>query len=139
MLLAGANDLVALDDPISIRQNFVDDDAVGLSLQKGSIEGAARAPFFKVVAGLSDNSPFVRLQADLWAKRVCAQVKLPKERIITMYESAFARPPADAEVNACLEFVTRQAQLDNRNAEDAAVWASLAHALFNTKEFIYLP
>ena len=67
---------------------------------------------------------------------------LPRYAVDVFHDQAAPerdRLPAGAGVHHHSEFVARQAQLDNRNPEDIAVWASLAHALFNTKEFIYLP
>ena len=59
-----------------------------------------------------------------------------------MYERAFARPPSGAELEAALAFLRGQAAARGAEAdapfEDARVWADLAHALFNSKEFIYV-
>ncbi len=84
------------------------------------------------------NDPFVHQQAELWAKRVLAQRSSPRERITSMYQSAFTRPPTDAEAAACLEFVKRQAELSQASPEDLSSWADVAHLLFNAKEFIFV-
>lgn len=81
------------------------------------------------------NDPFVHQQAELWAKRVLAAKTSPQERVRGMYVSAFARPPEAGELQACLDYVQEQTRLTN----ETAAWAGLAHVLFNTKEFIYLP
>ncbi|HYT91692.1 MAG TPA: PSD1 and planctomycete cytochrome C domain-containing protein [Gemmataceae bacterium] len=81
------------------------------------------------------NDPFVHQQAAVWAKRVLAEKGSPQERIQTMYQSAFGRPATTAEVDACLTFLREQERL---GAVGPAVWADLAHVLFNAKEFIYL-
>ncbi len=84
------------------------------------------------------NDPLVHQQAKLWAKRVLAQPGTARERIHGMYLSAISRPPTTAEVAACLEFLGEQARLSGRGQGDEAVWADLAHTLFNVKEFIFL-
>ncbi len=84
------------------------------------------------------NDPFVHQQAEGWAKRVLAQGGQDKERITRMYLAAFSRPPTDVELSACQDFVGRQAEDGGKKPDDPAVWADLAHTLFNVKEFIYL-
>jgi hypothetical protein len=91
------------------------------------------------------NDPFVHQQADVWARRVLGQGGTARDRVIAMYQSAFARPPSDAELAACLEFLDRQAGLASASrgrkppeVDDPAVWADLAHVLINAKEFIFL-
>jgi hypothetical protein len=84
------------------------------------------------------NDPFVHQQAEVWAKRVLAKKGTDKERITAMYGAAFSRPPTDGELKDCLEFLDRQAKLAGKTTDDVAVWADLAHVLFNVKEFIFL-
>ena len=84
------------------------------------------------------NDPFVHQQAEVWAKRVNAQGGSDRQRIQRMYLSAFGRPPTDAELAACLGFLEEQAKAGGKQAVDPAVWADLAHTLFQLKEFIYL-
>ena len=76
------------------------------------------------------NDPFVHQQAGKWAKNTVSQEETSRERITAMYQAAFCRLPSTVEMDACLEFLERQAS--------DAVWSDLAHVLFNTKEFIYL-
>ena len=72
------------------------------------------------------NNPFVRQQAELWAKRGSG----PRDaRIRRMYAEAFAREPSEAEL-----FIARASVPHDNPAE----WAALAHALFNAKEFVFL-
>jgi uncharacterized protein DUF1549/uncharacterized protein DUF1553/cytochrome c len=84
------------------------------------------------------NNPFVIGQAEVWAKRVLAEPDLaPKDRIVRMYETAFARPPSTDELSAALAFLEEQ---DRRYgaASDPRSWADLCHVLFNTKELIFI-
>jgi hypothetical protein len=91
------------------------------------------------------NDPFVYQQAEVWARRVLGQQGTARERITAMYLSAFARPPSESELTACVDFLSLQAQLASARrgpksleVDDPAVWADLAHVLFNAKEFIFV-
>ena len=90
------------------------------------------------------NDPFVTEQAGLWAKKTLRDESLPPEaRIDTMYREAFARVPTAEERAAAIEFLVVQAgqhgvTLANEPRHEAT-WTDLAHALINTKEFIFVP
>ena len=45
----------------------------------------------------------------------------------------------ERDVRACIEFLDRQTQLGPDKTDNETAWTDLAHALFNAKEFIYLP
>ena len=90
------------------------------------------------------NDPFVIEQAGLWAKKILADESLiPEARVERMYLEAFARPPQGEEQLAAIDFLAQQAQRHgvdfSSNPRCEAVWADLAHALFNSKEFIFVP
>ena len=53
-----------------------------------------------------------------------------------MYRQAFTRPPTDKELADCLGFL--EANTSNGAVNDPKGWASLAHVLFNVKEFIFV-
>ncbi len=80
------------------------------------------------------NDPFVIQQAELWAKRLPGDAS-GDQRIAAMYLRAFARPPLPAEREAALSFL---AASEPGKAPSARAWSDLAHALFNTKEFIFI-
>jgi cytochrome c553 len=89
------------------------------------------------------NDPFVQQQAKLWAGATLADKgAAPAQRVLRMYMSAFSRPPTAGETSAVLAFLDQQAaQLDIAEAErlnDVRPWTDLAHALINTKEFIFI-
>jgi hypothetical protein len=84
------------------------------------------------------NDPFVHNQAQLWAKCVLARPGSTRERIIRMYESAFARAPTETELAACLDYLDHQPAAQARGSDNPAAWADLAHVLFNVKDFIFL-
>ncbi|WP_404308865.1 PSD1 and planctomycete cytochrome C domain-containing protein [Neorhodopirellula lusitana] len=75
------------------------------------------------------NDPFVVAQASDWAERAMEHEELT-DRIEWMYVSAFARKPTVAEFDVAMEFVGSDSSVDR--------WAAFAHALINTKEFIFL-
>jgi hypothetical protein len=89
------------------------------------------------------NDPFVHQQAAEWAAKTLAdKFATPQERITAMYITAFARPPTAAETAAVLTFLHQQAaqlNIDLQNQlTDPRPWTDLAHALINTKEFIFI-
>jgi hypothetical protein len=87
------------------------------------------------------NDPFVHQQVRHWAERALAGPGSTSERIRAMYLSAFARPPTDAELRACLAFLQQQSMAsEGRTPNDRTMcaWADLAHVLVNAKEFIFL-
>jgi hypothetical protein len=89
------------------------------------------------------NDPFVIGQAQAWAKSVLSKPGLsPEERIRSMYETIFARPPGAAEVQRALAFLDQQSQAygleSGRRASDQAVWSDFCQVLMNVKEFIFL-
>jgi len=76
------------------------------------------------------NDPFVADQAETWAMRSLETNDNAEERVEWMYRSAFARDPTKAELKIAIGFV------DDR--DDLETWTHFAHALINTKEFIFL-
>jgi hypothetical protein len=90
------------------------------------------------------NDPFVAEQATLWARKTLADPSRSSEqRIDQMYREAFARSPTADEQAMARSFLAEQA---TRHGGDFATdpqcepaWSDLAHALINTKEFIFVP
>ncbi|MEZ6135617.1 MAG: PSD1 and planctomycete cytochrome C domain-containing protein [Pirellulaceae bacterium] len=60
------------------------------------------------------------------------------ERIQWMYLAAFGRHPTPQESQVAVAFLETQAAQQGVTTEDSKLWASFAHALVNTKEFIFL-
>lgn len=91
------------------------------------------------------NGPFATKCANLWSARVIrsSSPKLPQVRLDSMFMSAFARRPTQAETRALLDVLERlraESQYAASPAKaDAEAWGHLAHTLMNLKEFIYLP
>ncbi|MCA9179547.1 MAG: PSD1 domain-containing protein [Planctomycetales bacterium] len=86
------------------------------------------------------NDPFVVQQARQWAERL-GTTKGVEDRIQRMHLEAFARPARPGEVEAARVFLRRQAASygQDENAPGIEPWTDLCHAMFNVKEFIYLP
>ncbi len=90
------------------------------------------------------NDPFVSEQAIVWARRLLADRDLTAEaRIAQMYREAFAREPTADERAVAVEFLAAQAAAHGvdiaADPTNESAWADLAHALFNAKEFIFVP
>ena len=88
------------------------------------------------------NDPFVAQQAEVWAKRTLAEPLMIDERLARLYETAFARPPSESELARGREFLMAQVTSRNGHVDSQAesrAWADLCHALFNLKEFVFVP
>ena len=89
------------------------------------------------------NDPFVISQASFWAGQL-----IPREndsidrRIEAMFQRAYARAPEEKERGRWHQAVEELAMLHGVETGDLLgsqqVWQEIAHAFFNTKEFIYL-
>ncbi len=73
------------------------------------------------------NDPFVHQQARHWADRLPPGTF--EQRLTTMFETALLRPPTASEVQA-------YKSLAEKLGPDP--WPTLAHTLFNSKQFLYL-
>ena len=88
------------------------------------------------------NDPFVIGQADWWANHLVADSSTSvKQRLSGMLMRAFGRRPSPEELNrwkrALESFRTKNAPAVPSLMRDEQAWAQTAHALFNSKEFIY--
>jgi hypothetical protein len=90
------------------------------------------------------NDPLVVEQSKRWATRVLETVSdtavasATEDRVTWMYLSAIARRPTEQELQTAARFLADLASQRNIEPNDPALWSDLAHALVNTKEFIYL-
>ncbi|MCY3013902.1 MAG: DUF1553 domain-containing protein, partial [Planctomycetota bacterium] len=87
------------------------------------------------------NDPFVLAMADHWAGRLLADGRSqPAERMAAMFREALGREPDAEEMPVWLEAASAFAS-PNTTPEalmaDRAAWKGVAHALFNSKEFIH--
>jgi hypothetical protein len=84
------------------------------------------------------NDPFVGEMAKRWAARLLKEPhNTPEERVRAMFIDAFARTPQPAETERWTAALADFATPEHGTMQDEAAWAQLAHAIFNTKEFLY--
>ncbi len=80
------------------------------------------------------NDPFVRSCAESWAKRAIRERPAGGEdRIRWMFDSGLGRAPTNRELELIGRFVG-----SGPAVEEQAAWTEAAHALFNTKEFVFV-
>lgn len=89
------------------------------------------------------NDPLVVELSRKWGERSIQNVsgigrEALTQRIDWMYLTGFGRHPTKEESEAATAFVMSQASHRGVTTEDPDLWASLAHILVNTKEFIFL-
>ena len=85
------------------------------------------------------NNEFVNTQAARWAQREIEAHGRVEERIDDMYVRAFGREPLAAETARIRGFLAQQGRArGGADGDDPLVWTDLAHALFNTSEFIFI-
>ncbi|MEL7500154.1 MAG: PSD1 and planctomycete cytochrome C domain-containing protein [Planctomycetota bacterium] len=88
------------------------------------------------------NSPLVASQAELWAKQLVSSERTTPQRIELAFQTAFARPPSEAETKDAIAFLKLQlVELNIDKSElstNVQVWKDFCHVLFNVKEFIYI-
>ncbi|MEQ9411706.1 MAG: PSD1 and planctomycete cytochrome C domain-containing protein [Fuerstiella sp.] len=84
------------------------------------------------------NDPLVIELAGGWAERAIQKHSDIESRIGWMYQTAFARQPTLQEQAVATAYVTTQAAERGVDDSDPQLWADVAHALINMKEFIFL-
>jgi hypothetical protein len=90
------------------------------------------------------NDPFVAEAAGHWSRQLMRDGSASVEvRVAAMLRRAFSREPSALEVDGLVQLVRESARL--RRVDSAgllmaeSVWADAAHAVFNLKEFLYVP
>jgi hypothetical protein len=84
------------------------------------------------------NDPFVAAMAGHWGERLVGDGSAdPSERIDRMFRAGLGRKPDAEELAAWVEAATTIGDSGSDPMTQPAVWTELAHAIFNTKEFIY--
>ncbi|MFK7849495.1 MAG: PSD1 and planctomycete cytochrome C domain-containing protein [Akkermansiaceae bacterium] len=89
------------------------------------------------------NGPMANRSAERWARRITSDSGLNthQKKIARMYEEAYSRPPSADERNASLKFIIQGTDQPENKTEGIVprdAWRRFAHALINTKEFIYV-
>ncbi len=83
------------------------------------------------------NDPLVDSLARHWAAGLTKTPHTtPKERLESMFVTAFGRAPTESEKVAWMSLLKSVATLPDVMADEAA-WTQLAHTIFNSQEFIY--
>ncbi|HEU0122990.1 MAG TPA: PSD1 and planctomycete cytochrome C domain-containing protein [Bryobacteraceae bacterium] len=83
------------------------------------------------------NDPFVLQQAKVWAEKLVSRKDDTVDaRLTAMFNAALGRPPSPTELGG---YKALAASLGEVSLDNLALWQQLAHTLFNSKEFLYLP
>jgi hypothetical protein len=82
------------------------------------------------------NDPFVRECAESWARRAASEGSAEVDsRIAWFYRTGLGRVPTEQEKQLLRGFLKD----DSKEQPDNQAWADVAHAIINTKEFIFIP
>jgi hypothetical protein len=89
------------------------------------------------------NDPFVAGQADYWASRLIQQSDTTIEsRLQQMFVKALGREASSEELSrwseAARDFASDEKIPEREVLRSQSVWQTMAHAMFNTKEFLYV-
>jgi hypothetical protein len=90
------------------------------------------------------NDPFVLAMANRWSESLVSdQSKTVAERLTRMFRLALGRPPSTSELQRFEMTIDELAQLHNVAQPELLasrpIWTDAAHAIFNFKEFIFIP
>ena len=129
---------------ISVRRNFLspfmlafDTPTPFSSMGRRNVSNVPAQPLILL------NDPLVVELADDWSKQAAKNITgtgfdAASKRIEWMYLSAFSRYPTKQETATSLAFLSSKAADSKSFDFDDTYWSELAHALVNTKEFIFL-
>jgi hypothetical protein len=84
------------------------------------------------------NDPLVVEQARNWAARAIKRHQSTRSRIRWMYQTAFVRQPTEQELAVATRYLKTRPTESGDEPTELQLWADFAHALINTKEFIFL-
>jgi mono/diheme cytochrome c family protein len=89
------------------------------------------------------NDPFVAGQADYWASQLIQRNDTTIEsRVQHMFLKAVGRQATSEELSrwseAARDFAIEEKTLEQEALRSQSVWQAMAHAMFNTKEFLYV-
>lgn len=85
------------------------------------------------------NGPFVRQQAEAWARRVIPRGRTTAGRIELAFRQALGRRPSDAESERITAYVEAEAKDRGVDVKDREIWTDVCHVIFNLEEFVFLP
>jgi hypothetical protein len=89
------------------------------------------------------NDPFVTGQAEVWASRLVTRPDASIEsRLQSMFRRALSREATTEELSrwadAARDFAEAEQIPESDRLTSKSLWQSLAHTMFNTKEFLYV-
>lgn len=115
---------------LEVRRNFLSDFLTTFDFPRPNLPAGCRNVTNVPAQSIAMlNDPFVHHQAAVWAGRIAREGASDEARIRLMHQQAFGRPAGEGELRRAFAFV--------RGSQQG--WTELAHAMFNMKEFIYLP
>ena len=129
---------------ISVRRNFLspfmlafDTPTPFSSMGRRNVSNVPAQPLILL------NDPLVVELADDWSKQAAKKITgtgfdAASKRIEWMYLSAFGRYPTEQETATSIAFLSSKTSDNKAYDFDDTCWSELAHALVNTKEFIFL-
>ncbi len=129
---------------ISVRRNFLspfmlafDTPTPFSSMGRRNVSNVPAQPLILL------NDPLVVELADDWSKQAAKNTPgtgfdAASKRIEWMYLSAFGRYPTEQETGTSIAFLSSKTSDNEASDFDDSYWSELAHALVNTKEFIFL-
>ena len=124
---------------LAVPRNFLPDLLVAFDLPRPvSAVGMRTSANVPAQSLALQNDPFVHAMARLAADHLLQDGDASDdERIRRWFVRMFAREPADDEAALCSAYLA-ESRTDIGADDEPAVWAALAHALWNRKEFVYL-
>lgn len=129
---------------ISVRRNFISPFMLAFDTPVPfSTMGSRTVSNVPAQALILLNDPLVVELTKSWAERVCSLYSPHDEQSIqqsltSFYESAFARSPSIQELEIATQYLYQQSAERNIPVDHPELWADVAHALVNTKEFIFI-
>ncbi|MBT3211530.1 MAG: DUF1553 domain-containing protein [Planctomycetaceae bacterium] len=129
---------------ISVRRNFLspfmlafDTPTPFSSMGRRNVSNVPAQPLILL------NDPLVVELADDWSKQAVKKITgtgfdAVSNRIEWMYLSAFGRYPTEQEIATSIAFLSSKTSDNKAYDFNDTCWSELAHALVNTKEFIFL-
>ncbi|MEJ7594187.1 MAG: PSD1 and planctomycete cytochrome C domain-containing protein [Planctomycetaceae bacterium] len=90
------------------------------------------------------NDPFVLAMADRWSESLVADGSMNvSQRLTRMFKSAFGRLPSSSELQRFEHTISDLGTIHNVSPAEIltnrSIWKDAAHAVFNFKEFIFIP
>lgn len=120
---------------LEVRRNFLSDFLVTFDFPKPVAPAGRRSETNVPAQNLTlMNDPFVKHQAEVWAKRLIAAESDTAQRGERLYQTAFNRRPTASEQSRLAAFIGQP----RHSADELAAWTDAAHAIFNSKELLYL-